>query len=85
VGNWGTFVQLYLQWKATSITYSESVFVALGNQYAMRMHHIVICNLPCSTIFFNIISQMSQFLKNAEHKNACFDFVYNFCPHIFPV
>ena len=38
------------------ITYSECVFVALGIQYAMRMRYIVICDLPCSTIFFHIIS-----------------------------
>jgi hypothetical protein len=28
------------------ITYSECVFEALGIQYAMRMHHIVIRGLP---------------------------------------
>jgi len=32
------------------------VFVALGNTHAMRMHHIVICGLPGSTIYFHIIS-----------------------------
>ena len=32
------------------------VFVALGIQHAMRMHHIVICGMYGSTIFFNIIS-----------------------------
>jgi len=37
-----------------SITKSECVFVALGIQNAMRMRHIVICNLPLSTIFFHI-------------------------------
>ena len=31
--------------KAISITYSESVFVALGIERAMRMRHIVVCGL----------------------------------------
>jgi len=42
--------------KAISITYSECVSVALGIQHAMRMRHIVICDLPRSTVFFHIIS-----------------------------
>ena len=40
-----------------SITYSEFVFVDLGTQHAMSMHHIVICGLFGYTIFFHIISQ----------------------------
>jgi len=39
-----------------SIIQSECVSVALGIQHAMRMRHIVICDLPLSTIFFHIIS-----------------------------
>ena len=42
--------------KATSITYSECVFVALGIKHAMRMRHTVICGLPVFTILFHIIS-----------------------------
>jgi hypothetical protein len=35
-----------------SITYSGSVFVALGIQHEMRVRHVVIYGLPRSTIFF---------------------------------
>ena len=42
--------------KNISITYSEWVFVALVIQRAKCMHHIVICGLSVSTIFFRIIS-----------------------------
>jgi len=31
------------------------VFAVVGIQHAMRMHHIVICDLPDCTVFFRII------------------------------
>jgi hypothetical protein len=37
--------------KVLSITYSESVFVALGMQRAMLMSHIATCGMPSPTIF----------------------------------
>ena len=42
--------------KAIRITCRMCVFVALGVTNAMRMRHIVICGLPCSTVFCRIIS-----------------------------
>ena len=42
--------------KAVSITYSECVSVALVAPNAMRMRHIVICDLPSCTLFFHVIS-----------------------------
>jgi len=41
---------------AINVTYSVCEFVALGIQHAMRMCHIVFCDLSGSTIFFRIIS-----------------------------
>ena len=38
--------------KATSITYSECVFVSLGIQHKMSIRHIVVCGLPDSKLFF---------------------------------
>jgi len=40
-------------WNSISITNSECVFVALGKQHAMRILHIVICDLCGCTIFFH--------------------------------
>jgi hypothetical protein len=55
--HWAALVQPLFQWKSNEyyITW-VCVFVALGIQHAMRMCHIVICGLPCSTVFFHIIS-----------------------------
>ena len=41
--------------KTISITYSECVFVDLVIQHAMRMHHIVIYDLPGCTTFSHVI------------------------------
>jgi hypothetical protein len=49
--------------KELSITHFECVYVALGTQHAMRMHHIVICGLSTFTVFFHFISKTAQFSK----------------------
>jgi len=42
--------------KAINITYYEFVFVDVGIQHATHRSHIVICGLPRSTLFLDIIS-----------------------------
>jgi hypothetical protein len=56
--------------KATVITYSERVFIALGIQHAKHMRHIVICDLPGSTIFFHIVSGTAR-LKKVLNTKMC--------------
>jgi hypothetical protein len=40
----------------TCVCVCVRIFVALGSPHAMRMHHVVICGLCGTTVFFNIIS-----------------------------
>ena len=50
----------FFRGKAISILCSECVYVALGIQHAMRIRHIVLCNLPNSTIFFPTLSHQEH-------------------------
>ena len=49
-----------------SITYSECVFVPLGTHNAMRMRHIVICDLPGSTILSTLSHKRHDFRKKKK-------------------
>ena len=67
-----------------NITQSECVFVALGTEHAMRILHIVICDLPRCAVFFHIISHTVRSEKQSYWiQNVCFDFLYDFCPKHF--
>jgi hypothetical protein len=63
-----------------SITFSEYVSVALFNQHAIRMRHIVICGLLRSTVKVSELSHKRRdFRKKVTEHKMCFDFLYNFC------
>jgi len=49
-------VTTFFRGKVKTITYSESVFVALDNQRAMRMRRITLSSVACQALpyFFNI-------------------------------
>jgi len=51
----------------------------LVTHHAMLIRHIVIRNLPSSTIFFHIISQTTRLLKKIVENKMCCCFFYNFC------
>jgi hypothetical protein len=71
--------------KIVCTAYSERMFIALGNQHAMQIRHILICNLPDSTIFclhYLMNGAIFENIKVIEHK-MCFDFFYNFCLKYF--
>jgi len=53
--------------KSIMITYSECVSVALGIQHAMRMSHIVVCDLPNSTIYFSALSHKRRDFRKINY------------------
>jgi len=69
--------------KAMIIAQPVCVFVALGIQHAMWMHHFVICVVPRSTTFFHIISQTAQFSKKIPEHKMCIWFYVHILPETF--
>ena len=64
-------------------TYCELIYVAIVNQHAMRMRHIVTYGLPRSTIFFYISHKRHDFRKKkCWIQSVCFDFLYKFFRNI---
>jgi hypothetical protein len=57
--------------KAINITYSESVFVALGIQYATRMRHIVICGLVRIYKVFSTLSHKRRDFRKQLLSTKC--------------
>ena len=68
-------MQLFLQWKkAISITYSKSVFVALGIQHPMRMHRIFIMACPAHGILPHELSNGTIFEQMLLNIKCVFGF-----------
>jgi hypothetical protein len=56
------------------------VFVALGIQQAMRVPHIVICDLPHLQNFSTLSPKHHDFRKKKViERKLCFDFLYKLC------
>ena len=47
-------------------TYSECIFVDLSIQYAMRLRHIVVCDLSGFTIFFSTLPHNRRDFRKKE-------------------
>jgi hypothetical protein len=56
------------------------MFVALGIQHAMRMHHVVICDLSGCTIVFDIISETARYSRKFTEQKSVFWFSLQFLP-----
>ena len=70
--------------KTVNITYHACAFVALGNQHAMRMFHIVICDLSGSKIFFHVsLTALFFSKKEIEYKMCVLIFSTSFVRNIY--
>jgi len=58
--------------KTVTVTYSESLFVALIIQHALHMRNNVICDLPNSSRFFHFISQIYHDIREKLSDKICF-------------
>jgi len=65
--------------KAENITYSESTFVALGKNHAIRIRYIVICGLPSLQYASTLSHKRHDFRKKVIEQKMCFDFLYKYC------
>jgi len=57
----------YFSGKINKITYSECVFLALSVKHEIHMSPNVICGLPGSTLFFQIITLTAGFSKKKSY------------------
>ena len=84
--HWGAFVLPLLLWKGNGyyITW-VCVFVAIGIQHAMGIHHIVICGVPRSGVFLHIISWRARIStkKNYWTQKCVLIFSITFVWYIF--
>jgi hypothetical protein len=64
--------------KAINITYSESVFVALGTQHAMRTRHLSLWHAPLDSISPHYLINGKIFGEKVTDHIFFFNFLYNF-------
>jgi hypothetical protein len=72
--------------KSMNITQTLCVFVALGIQHAMRMRHIVICDLPRPTNVLSILShKWHNFRKKSQDIKSMFRISLKHLSEIFSI
>ena len=75
-------MQLMLQGKAISITYSECAFVAFGIQHATHKHHIIICGLSGSKYLSTLSYKQHDNLQKRLNIKCILMFSMNFVQKI---
>jgi len=64
------------------ITQSVCVFAALGTQHATHRRHVILQSVACPAVqYFSTLShKRNDFRKQSYRtKDACFDFLYDYC------
>jgi len=67
-----------------SITYSEYVFVAVGNYHATHLYPIILLSVACPALQYlsTLSHKRTIFGKKVLEQKMCFNFLYKFVSNI---